>query len=92
MGLGKLVMLAVSATGPGGVHFSHPSVFQLVYGLTNRFAIGLETLNSLGIKRFYCPSTDSATDDGVDLVMGQLVHRVTRPVIVMSIAIGNCLN
>jgi hypothetical protein len=82
-------LLTVAATGPGRVNLGQARTFHLFHRLTDRSAVRQIHFDAFRTERLDSPSAHAPTNDTVDRVPDELIHRVARPVVMVGIAIIN---
>lgn len=85
--MSQIARLTVATTSGSRVHFDQLARFDSIDHVPYCTGTGVVDFDAFGVEGFNSPPAHTNTHDGVDFVMGELVHRVTRPVTVMSVTV-----
>ena len=77
----------MASTRFGRINFNHITGLDLVQNLLNTGGLGQIDLDPFAAQRFYCPAAHTAADDTIDFVFRQLVHGMTRAVIMVGVPV-----
>jgi hypothetical protein len=80
-------VLAMTSTRFGWIDLAESARKAGLDRLADRLRLCHVHLDTLGRKSLDRPTTHTATHDSIDLVVLKLIHGMTRPVIMMSIAV-----